>query len=88
MTVTVSVLPLGDAVRVEEVPDPQAPERAKRRSYIGKPYAAPQIPQPSCVSEGPMCRLTVHRHQRVRGPAWQRDELYLPRTIGVAGGLS
>jgi transposase len=36
MTVTTSAVPLGDAVRVEEVPDPQVPERAKRRSYSAK----------------------------------------------------
>lgn len=36
MTVTLPVSPRGDAVRVEEVPDPQVPERAKRRSYSAK----------------------------------------------------
>jgi transposase len=36
MSVATSVTPLGDAVRVEEVPDPQVPERAKRRSYSAK----------------------------------------------------
>jgi transposase len=36
MTVTTQVTPLGDAVVVEEVPDPQVPERAKRRSYSAK----------------------------------------------------
>jgi transposase len=36
MSVTTSVTPLGDAVRVEEVPDPQVPERAGRRSYSAK----------------------------------------------------
>jgi transposase len=36
MTVTTSAVPLGDAVRVEEVPDPQVLERAKRRSYSAK----------------------------------------------------
>ena len=36
MTITTSVTPLGDAVRMEEVPDPQVPERAKRRSYSAK----------------------------------------------------
>jgi transposase len=36
MTVTTSVTPLGDAVRMDEVPDPQVPERAKRRSYSAK----------------------------------------------------
>ena len=40
MTVTVPVPPLGDAVRVEEVPDPQVPERATRRSYSAKYKAA------------------------------------------------
>jgi transposase len=40
MTVTVPVSPLGDAVRVEEVPDPQVPERARRRSYSAKYKAA------------------------------------------------
>jgi transposase len=36
MPVTTSAVPLGDAVRVEEVPDPQVLERAKRRSYSAK----------------------------------------------------
>lgn len=36
MTVTTSAVPVRDAVRVEEVPDPQVPERAKRRSYSAK----------------------------------------------------
>jgi transposase len=36
MTVTVPMSPLGDAVKVEEVPDPQVPERAKRRQYSAK----------------------------------------------------
>lgn len=36
MTVTTQALPSGDAGRVEEVPDPQLPERAKRRSYTAK----------------------------------------------------
>jgi transposase len=36
MSVTTSVTPLGDAVRVEEVPDPQVSERARRRSYSAK----------------------------------------------------
>jgi transposase len=36
MTVTTQVSPPGDAVRVEDVPDPQVPERAKRRSYSAK----------------------------------------------------
>ena len=36
MTVTTSVTPLGDAVRMEEVPDPQVPERARRRSYSAR----------------------------------------------------
>jgi transposase len=41
MTVSVPVSPLGeDAVRVEEVPDPQVPERARRRSYSAKYKAA------------------------------------------------
>jgi transposase len=40
MTVTVPVSPLGDAVRVEEVPDPQVPERARRRSYSARYKAA------------------------------------------------
>ncbi len=40
MTVTMPGSPLGDAVRVEEVPDPQVPERAKRRSYSAKYKAA------------------------------------------------
>lgn len=40
MTVTVPVSPLGDAVRVEDVPDPQVPERARRRSYSAKYKAA------------------------------------------------
>lgn len=36
MTVTTQVPRSGDAVRVEEVPDPQVPERAKRRQYSAK----------------------------------------------------
>ena len=40
MTVTTSMSPLGDAVRVEEVPDPQVPERATRRSYTARYKAA------------------------------------------------
>jgi transposase len=36
MTVTVPMPPLGDAVKVEEVPDPQVPERARRRTYTAK----------------------------------------------------
>ncbi len=36
MTVTTQVTPPGDAVRVEDVPDLQVPERAKRRSYSAK----------------------------------------------------
>jgi transposase len=36
MTVTTQVPPSGDAVKVEEVPDPQVPERAKRRSYTAR----------------------------------------------------
>ena len=40
MTVTTPMSPLGDAVRVEEVPDPQVPERATRRSYTARYKAA------------------------------------------------
>ena len=40
MAVTMPLPPLGDAVRVEEVPDPQVPERAKRRTYSAKYKAA------------------------------------------------
>jgi transposase len=40
MTVTTPVPLLGEAVRVEEVPDPQVPERARRRSYSAKYKAA------------------------------------------------
>jgi transposase len=36
MTVSTSVAPSGDAVRVEEVPDPQVPERATRGTYTAK----------------------------------------------------
>jgi len=36
MRVKTQVLPVGDAVRVEDVPDPQVPERARRRSYPAK----------------------------------------------------
>jgi transposase len=36
MTTSTLAAPLGDAVRMEEVPDPQVPERAKRRSYTAK----------------------------------------------------
>ena len=40
MTVTTTVTPVQDAVRVEEVPDPQVAERAKRRTYTAKYKAA------------------------------------------------
>jgi len=40
MTVTMSSPPSGDAVAVEEVPDPQVPERARRRTYTAKYKAA------------------------------------------------
>jgi transposase len=36
MTVTMPVSPVSNAVRVEEVPDPQVPERAKRRTYTAR----------------------------------------------------
>jgi len=36
MTVTMPGAPVSNAVRVEEVPDPQVPERAKRRTYAAK----------------------------------------------------
>jgi transposase-like protein len=36
MTVSTSAAPSGDAVKVEEVPDPQVAERAKRRQYSAK----------------------------------------------------
>ena len=36
MTIGTLTAPLGDAVRVQEVPDPQVPERAKRRSFTAK----------------------------------------------------
>ena len=36
MTVSTLDAPVGDAVRVQEVPDPQVPERAKRRSFTAK----------------------------------------------------
>jgi transposase len=36
MTVTMPRSPSGDAVGVGEVPDPQVPERAKRRQYSAK----------------------------------------------------
>lgn len=36
MTISTMAAPLGDAVRMEEVPDPQVPERAKRRTYTAK----------------------------------------------------
>jgi transposase len=36
MTITVPRSPSGDAVGVGEVPDPQVPERAKRRQYSAK----------------------------------------------------
>jgi transposase-like protein len=36
MTVTMPGSPVGHAVRVEDVPDPQVPERAKRRTYTAK----------------------------------------------------
>ena len=40
MSVTVSAAPVSHAVRVEQVPDPQVPERASRRSYSAKYKAA------------------------------------------------
>jgi transposase len=40
MTVTTPVSPVSHAVRVEDVPDPQVPERAKRRTYSAKYKAA------------------------------------------------
>ncbi len=40
MSVTTQVAPVGDAVRVEEVPDPQVPKRARRRSYSARYKAA------------------------------------------------
>jgi len=36
MRVKTQVSPVGDAVRVEDVPDPQVSERARRRSYSAK----------------------------------------------------
>ncbi|MBE1609997.1 hypothetical protein [Actinopolymorpha pittospori] len=36
MTVTTAVPPVRNAVGVEEVPDPQVPERATRRTYTAK----------------------------------------------------
>ena len=36
MAVRRSAIPVGDAVRMEDVPDPQVAERAKRRSYSAK----------------------------------------------------
>lgn len=36
MTVTMPGSPVGHAVGVEDVPDPQVPERAKRRTYTAK----------------------------------------------------
>ena len=36
MSVTTSAAPVRDAVRMEEAPGPQVPERAKRRSYSAK----------------------------------------------------
>ena len=40
MTVTMTAPQSGDAVAVEEVPDPQVPERARRRTYTAKYKAA------------------------------------------------
>ena len=40
MTVTMPMPRLGDAVGVEEVPDPQVPERARRRTYTARYKAA------------------------------------------------
>jgi len=40
MTVTMPAPRLGDSVGVEEVPDPQVPERARRRTYTAKYKAA------------------------------------------------
>ena len=36
MRVKTQASPVGDAVRVADVPDPQVPERARRRSYSAK----------------------------------------------------
>jgi transposase len=36
MSITAPVVPASHAVRVEQVPDPQVPERAVRRSYSAK----------------------------------------------------
>lgn len=36
MTISTLTAPLRDAVGVQEVPDPQVPERAKRRSFTAK----------------------------------------------------
>lgn len=36
MTVATSAAPVGQAVRVEQEPDPQVPERATRRTYSAK----------------------------------------------------
>ena len=36
MAVRTSATPVGDAVRMEDVPDPQVSERARRRSYSAK----------------------------------------------------
>jgi transposase-like protein len=40
MTITTQAVPVGNAVRMEEVPDPQVGERAGRRSYSAKYKAA------------------------------------------------
>ena len=40
MTVTMPAPRLGDSVGVEEVPDPQVPERARRRTYTARYKAA------------------------------------------------
>lgn len=36
MSISASVVPVPHAVRVEQVPDPQVPERASRRSYSAR----------------------------------------------------
>lgn len=51
MTVMTSAAAVGDAVRVEDVPDPQVPERAKRRSYSAK-YKAQVLAEYEAAGRG------------------------------------
>ncbi len=81
MSVTVSAAPVSHAVRVEQVPDPQVPERASRRSYSAKYKAAILAEYDSLDRDGKGALLrrdglytsliSEWRKQRDRGP-WRR----------------